>query len=423
LWRSTSPPALRRPTSPGWWATSSQAPAAGSTRLILYIGKGGVGKTTIAASTAARAAALGHHTLVVSTDVAHSLGDVFGVGLEAEPREIGSHLYAQEINVLEEARRSWGKVQSHMSELLRREGVSEVQADELAILPGMDEIAALTQIGRTVRSGEFDCIVVDAAPTGETIRLLSMPESLQWYAGRIDDWRGRLTRFAGPIVRGLLPDLNVVDIMQQLATRIRELRMVLTDAQRSSYRIVVTPDRMVLKEAQRAETYLNLFEYPIDAVVLNRLMPPIEVPDRFMQSMLERQRRLAEDVRRAFPTLPVFEAPYLVEEPIGRDVLADLGAHIFGAQDPTAVLHVGPTQEILREGEGYLLRIPMPNVEVERLGLIKRGDELYVDVGNVRREIALPAALAALEPATASVRGGMLEIPFVPGQGDATNEA
>src|SRR5438874_10771923 len=176
-------------------------------RLILYLGKGGVGKTTTAAATAARAAELGHKTLVVSTDIAHSLGDAFDVQLGAEPREIADHLYAQEVNVLEELRRSWGRVQQHLFELLRREGMSEIQADELAVMPGMDEVAALVQIGRKVRSGSYDCIVVDAAPTGETIRLLSTPESFQAYAGRIRGWRGRLLGVAGPFLRNALPDL------------------------------------------------------------------------------------------------------------------------------------------------------------------------------------------------------------------------
>src|SRR5438105_10859051 len=210
------------------------------TRLILYVGKGGVGKTTMAAATAVRAAEMGHHTLVVSTDIAHSLGDVLDTPLGAEPQEVADRLDAQEINVLEEVRRTWGRFQDKLADFLRREGISEVQADELAIIPGMEEVAALVQIGRKSRTGDYDCIVVDAAPTGETIRLLSMPESFQWYAGRIDAWRAGLTRYVGPLLRRALPDLNLVDIAAELAARVRDLRDVLTDAQCSSYRLVVT---------------------------------------------------------------------------------------------------------------------------------------------------------------------------------------
>jgi arsenite-transporting ATPase len=385
---------------------------AGAGRLILYVGKGGVGKTSVAAATAVRAAELGHRTLVVSTDVAHSLGDALATELGGEPREVAERLHAQEIDVLEEARRSWGKVQAHLADMLRREGVPAVQADELAILPGMDELAALVEIGRRTRAGDFDCVVVDAAPTGETIRLLSTPESFQWYAARIEDWRARLTRFVGPLMRGLVPDLNVVDVMSRLAERVRDLRGVLTDPSRSSYRIVVTPDRMVLKEAQRAETYLNLFEYPIDAVVLNRLVPPQPPGNAYLDALIARQGQLADQIRAAFPTLPLLTAPWLVDEPIGVAALSGLARDLFGQRDPTEVLHVGPTQRVVSRGDAYVLQIPMPNVEVDRLGLMKRGDQLYVEVGNVRREITLPAALAALEPGAARLQEGRLEIPF-----------
>src|SRR5438105_4657005 len=265
------------------------------TRLILYVGKGGVGKTTMAAATAVRAAEMGHHTLVVSTDIAHSLGDVLDTPLGAEPQEVADRLDAQEINVLEEVRRTWGRFQDKLADFLRREGISDIQADELAIIPGMEEVAALVQIGRKSRTGEYDCIVVDAAPTGETIRLLSMPEAFQWYAGRIEAWRGRIVRLVGPFLRGMIPNLDVVDGLNHMVV---------------------------------------------------------------------------------------------------------------------AVLHVGPTLEVKKQGKGYLLRIPMPNVELDRLSLTKHADELYVDVGNFRRRIALPLALAGLEPGAARVHAGTLEIPF-----------
>jgi arsenite-transporting ATPase len=381
-------------------------------RLILYVGKGGVGKTTLAAATAVRAAALGHRTLVVSTDLAHSLGDVLDVELGDQPRQLADRLHAQEINVLEEVRRSWGKVQAHVAEFLRQEGMPEIQADELAILPGMEEVAALIQIERTGRTGAYDCMVVDAAPTGETIRLLSLPESFQWYAGRIGEWRGRLTRLAGPLLSGMLPDLRVVDVMAQLAARVKTLRAALVDPRRSSYRLMLTPDRTVLREAQRAETYLNLFEYPVDAVLVNRLLAPSSSGDSYLEALVARQRRTMNDIRAAFASLPLFEVPLTADEPVGLDALRRLADGVFGDRDPTEVLHVGPSQHIERHGRGYVLRIPMPNVEVDRLELTKHGNQLYVEVGTFRREIPLPLALAALEPGVARIRAGMLEIPF-----------
>jgi arsenite-transporting ATPase len=382
-------------------------------RLILYVGKGGVGKTTLAAATAVRAAELGHRTLVVSTDLAHSLGDVFGVQLGAEPDALAANLEAQEVNVLEEVRRSWGKVQARYSDLLRHEGMSEIQADEVAILPGMEEVAALIQIERQGHTGKYDCVIVDAAPTGETIRLLSLPESFQWYANRVVAWRGRLSRIAGPLLNGLLPDLSIVDVVKRLASRVKDLRAALTDPQRSSYRLVMTADRTVLREAQRAETYLNLFEYPIDALFVNRLLTPSVGTDAYIQALVARQQRVLEDIQLAFPALPRFHAPLTADEPVGVQALSTLAGHVFGDRDPTEVLHVGPTQTIEpRDGGGYVLRIPMPNVEVSKLELSKRGDELYVDLGNFRREVALPLTLAALEPGEARMRAGVLEITF-----------
>lgn len=396
--------------------------ASPTTRLILYVGKGGVGKTTMAAATAVRAAALGHRTLVVSTDIAHSLGDVLKVELGPDPEEIAANLFAYEVNVLEEARRSWGKVQGQISDFLRREGMSDVQADELAIVPGMEEVASLVQIRRESRSGKYDCIVVDAAPTGETVRLLSMPDSLLWYAGRLQEWRGRLMRFVGPLFRTALPDLNVIETLTQVAERTKELRQDLTNPEHSSYRIVVTPDTMVLKEARRAETYLNLFDYPIDAVVVNRILPADSAGNAYLDAMLTRQQSALSEIHVAFATLPVLEAPLTPDEPLGLPALSAMAHSVFGHRDPTDILHRGATQRIERQENGYLLKIPMPNVEVGRLSLLKRGDELYVDVGNFRREITLPMTLAALEPGTARLRAGMLEIPFAPGAAPAVGK-
>lgn len=396
--------------------TSTHERAGRPARLILYVGKGGVGKTTLAAATAIRSADLGRRTLVVSTDPAHSLGDVLDLELSAEPTCVADRLYAQEVNVLEALRRSLGKVQAQVAELLRQEGMPDIQADELAILPGMEEVAALIEIERLGHTGAYDCIVVDAAPTGETMRLLSLPESFQWYATRVSAWRGRLQRLAGPLLRSVMPDLSIVDVMQGLARRVSQLRAALVDASRSSYRIVLTPDRTVLREAQRAETYLNLFEYPIDAVIANRVIPADKAadmdPGMYLPSLVARQQRILSDIHTAFSTMPVYEVDLTADEPIGLDALRELARATFGDADPTAVLHVGPSQRIERDGDGYILRMPMPNVEVARLDLTKRGNELSVELGTFRREVALPLALAALEPGVARIRDGVLEIPF-----------
>jgi arsenite/tail-anchored protein-transporting ATPase len=381
-------------------------------RLIVYVGKGGTGKTTVAAATAVRAAELGYRSLVVSTDIAHSLGDVLDARLSAVPAPVGERLFAQEVNVLEETRREWGRLHESLAALFEREGVSALQADELAVIPGMEEVAALMQIARSARSGAYDCIVVDAAPTGETIRLLSMPESFVWYAGRLEEWKGGLMRFAAPVLRNIVPQVDLVAFARKVAGRVRDLRELLVDPQRSSYRLVVTADRTVIKEARRAETYLNIFQYPIDAVVLNRLIPPEAGGTPYVDALLARQALGVDEVRRTFPALPLLEAPYMLAEPIGLPALAELGTLLFGERDPAAVLHVGPTMQVDASDQGFVLRIPMPNVEIAKLALRKVGDELYIDVGNVRRELTLPLALLDLEPGTARMSDGALEIPF-----------
>jgi arsenite-transporting ATPase len=390
----------------------STLPREHAPRLILYVGKGGVGKTTLAAAAAVRSAEMGHRTLVVSTDLAHSLGDVLDAPLDGQPRELVPGLFAQEINILEEIRRSWGKVQDQLAEFLRNEGMSDIQADEIAILPGMEEVAALVQIERQGRLGNYDCIVIDAAPTGETMRLLSLPESFQWYAVRIRDWRGRLGRMAGPLFNNLLPDLSAVDVMSRLAARVKALREALVDPVRSTYRIVLTPDRAVLREAQRAETYLNMFQYPVDSVFVNRILPPAEVDGTYLDLLIARQATIMDEIRAAFTSLPLCEVPLTAEEPIGMLRLSELAQIVYAERDPTEVMHTGPSLSIDRRGDRYVLSIPMPNVEIHKLDLTRHGDQLYVDVGNFRRAVALPLALADLSPGVASVQHGMLEIPF-----------
>src|SRR6266702_6749377 len=243
-------------------------------RIILYLGKGGVGKTTISAATAVRSASSGKRTLVVSTDLAHSLADCFNTPLASEPTQLAPNLWAQEVNVLDEMPHSWGKVQDKLSELLRKRGIDPVIAEELALIPGMDEIVSLLNIYRNARDGNFDVVIIDAAPTGETVRLLSMPDTFQWYAGRLNGLNSTTLNLARPLLRAVLPTTEIMESIQKLSERVKELRKALTDPAISSYRPVVNPERMVIKEALRAETYLALFGYPIDSVICNRVIQP-----------------------------------------------------------------------------------------------------------------------------------------------------
>ncbi len=383
-------------------------------RIILYLGKGGVGKTTIAAATAVRSAALGKRTLVVSTDLAHSLADCFNTPLSSEPEMLASNLWAQEVNVLDEMRHSWGKVQEKLSQVLRKRGLDSVMAEELALIPGMDEIVSLLNIYRNARDGNFEVVIIDAAPTGETVRLLSMPDTFQWYAGRIGGLNLKSTtlNFARPFIKAFIPSGEVLDALQVLSERVKGLREVLGDPDISSYRPVVNPERMVIKEALRAETYLALFGYPIDAVVCNRVIQAGNYADAFMQDLYRNQEKLRVQVHNTFAPLPIWEAPYYSREIIGITQLGELAQAVFGNTDPTQVFYRGPIQEVIRQGDTYVLRLPLPHVEMDKVLMTKKGDEMIIEIGNFKRDITLPAVLANQEAKVARFVNKALEIHF-----------
>src|SRR2546430_3211542 len=383
-------------------------------RIILYLGKGVVGKTTISAATAVRSAELGKRTLVVSTDLAHSLADCFNTPLASEPTQLARNLWAQEVNVLDEMRHSWGKVQDKMSELLRKRVIAPVIAEELALIPGMDEIVSLLNIYRNARDGNFDVVVIDAAPTGETVRLLSMPDTFQWYAGRIASLNLKSTTLtlARPFIKAFLPTGEMLEAVQILSDRVKALREVLSDPDISSYRPVVNPERMVIKEALRAETYLALFGYPMDGVVCNRVIPPGDYQDTFMQDIYRTQEKLRQRIHQTFAPLTIWEAPYHSQEILGITQLGKLAETIFGDEDPTQVFYRGLIQEIIQQNDKYILRLPLPHVEMDKVSMTKKGDEVTIEIGNFKRDITLPAVLVNQEATVAKFVNKALEIHF-----------
>jgi arsenite/tail-anchored protein-transporting ATPase len=381
-------------------------------RLILYLGKGGVGKTTTAAATAMRASELGLRTLVVSTDVAHSLADALDHPLGALPTQLTDRLWGQEINVLDEVRQHWGELRNYLAGLLRRKGVDEVASEELAIIPGMEEVVSLLHIRKQAREGNFDAVIVDAAPTGETIRLLTMPETFQWYAARIMDWDPGTISVAKPLVRALIPATNAFESLQRLTKGVEALRATLTDPDVSSYRLVVNAERMVIKEAQRAATYLALFGYPVDGVVLNRLLPGGAVEGSFMQQLHQMQAGYRKEIHDLFAPLPIWEAHHHPRDVKGLSDLSTIGRELFGEADPTKVFFKGSTQEIVKEGDEYLMRLPLPHVEIGKVSMTKRGDELFIAIGNFKRDMILPLTLAERPAKRAVFRNGVLEVRF-----------
>ncbi len=379
-------------------------------RIILYLGKGGVGKTTVAAATAVRSALLGKRTLVVSTDLAHSLADCLNTQLASDPKPLSANLWAQEVNVLDEMRRGWSKVQDAMSKVLRKQGMDAVMAEELALIPGMDEIVGLTNIYRNARDNNFEVVIIDAAPTGETVRLLSMPDTFQWYAQRITG--SSALNLARPLIKAFVPSVEILDAVQTMSERVKTLRGVLSNPDISSYRPVVNPERMVIKEALRAETYLALFGYPIDSVICNRVIQPGNYQDTFMQEIYHNQEKLRQQIHQTFAPLPIWEVPYYSHEIIGIPQLTDLAQTIFGDQDPTHIFYRGQVQEVTRVGDTYVLRLPLPHVEMDKVLMTKKGDEMIIEIGTFKRDITLPSMLANQEAKLARFVNKALEIHF-----------
>src|SRR5712691_9544137 len=383
-------------------------------RIILYLGKGGVGKTTIAAATAVRSAKMGKRTLVVSTDLAHSLADCLNTQLASDPRPLSPNLWAQEVNVLDEMRRGWSKVQDAMSKVLRKQGMDGIMAEELALIPGMDEIVGLTNIYRNARDHNFEVVIIDAAPTGETVRLLSMPDTFQWYAGRLNglNLKSATLNLARPFIKAFIPSGEVMDAVKQLSDRVKALRDVLGNPNISSYRPVVNPERMVIREALRAETYLALFGYPNDGVVCNRVIQPGNYADEFMQDLYRNQEKMRLMIHNTFAPLPIWEAPYYSRDILGIKQLGELAQAVYGDLDPTQVFHRGPIQEVIRQGDTYVLRLPLPHVEMDKVLMTKKGDEMIIEIGNFKRDITLPAVLANQEAKLARFVDKALEIHF-----------
>ncbi|HXF62009.1 MAG TPA: ArsA family ATPase [Caldilineaceae bacterium] len=395
-------------------------------RIILYLGKGGVGKTTVAAASALRSAQLGYKTLVVSTDIAHSLADSLDMPLRGEPTPVADNLDAQEINVLDEIRQHWGQMQGYVGNMLRRQGMSKAVAEEMAVIPGMEEVVSLLHINRQAQEGNYDRVIVDAAPTGETIRLLSVPESFQWYVGRMMGWGDATLRLASGLLRRVMPDKDPFVGLNNLVAGVKELQRVLLNPTITSYRVVLNPEKMVVKEGARAVAYLSLFGYPVDAVVVNRVLPGVESngrgqaqvvapsDDPYLHRLQMIQCTYLGEIERDFYPLPILRAGWFGEEMVGLQRLEQLAVTLFGERDPGEVFFVGQAQEIHEEGNDFVLKLPLPNVELDKVKLAKRGDELFVSIGNFKRELLLPSVLAQREASGAVFTNGVLTVRFPP---------
>jgi arsenite/tail-anchored protein-transporting ATPase len=387
-------------------------------RILLYTGKGGVGKTTVAAATAVRLAELGYRTVVMSTDLAHSLSDSFDRPLGPEPVELGPNLWAQETDIYYNLRTYWGTVQRWLNDLLAWRQVDEIVADEVSILPGMEELANLLWINRHRERGRFDVVVVDCAPTGETLRLLSFPEIGRWWVEKILPVHRAAAQIVRPLVRaasGLpMPENEVYDAVQELFDQLDKLQAMLVSPELTSVRLVMNPEKMVIKEAQRTYTYFNLFGYPCDLVICNRVIPN-SVSDEHFLAWKESQARHLDEIEQRFSPMPILEVPLFKDEVVGLDQLRDFAGALYGEDDPSRVHWRGRTQHVEKRDGGYVLRLPLPFTEKPDVTLTKVGDELVVQVGQHKRNLILPRILVGLETAGARFEGDELEVKFVRG--------
>lgn len=384
-------------------------------RIILYTGKGGVGKTSIAAATAVESAGQGLKTLVISADAAHSLGDCFDRKLSPEPVKLQENLWAQEIETIHEAEKGWSKVQKYLTDLLTAKTIKDITTEELTILPGIEDLLSLMRILGYYKEKSYDVIIIDCAPTGETLALLSFPDMLRWWMEKLFPIKRMAVRVTKPVLEPLLglpmPSDGVMGELERTYNQLDEVREILSNREITSVRVVVNPEKMVVKEAQRSFTYLNLYNYSVDAVIINRVIPE-QVKDDYFKAWKDIHKKYRKLIEDSFYPIPIFEVPLYSEEIVGLKMLARMGQELFKNTSPTEIYYNTQTQQIVKEGDGYLLSIYMPFVDKKDLSLSQKGDELIIRAGNFKRNIILPRTLLNYEVKGAKFVEETLKIQF-----------
>jgi arsenite/tail-anchored protein-transporting ATPase len=381
------------------------------TRILVYTGKGGVGKTSVAAATALACADRGYRTIVMSTDIAHSLGDAFERELGPTPTEIAPNLWAQESDVFYNVARYWGRIQRYAASVLRWRGLDEIMAEEMTVLPGMDEVGSLLWIADHHDSGLYDVVVVDAAPTGETLRLLSLPEAAKWWMEKIEPIGRRITKLTGPLIQRVvgmpMPGDEVFDAGEELFRRLDHMNQLLSDHDKTSVRVVLTLEQVVIKEAQRSFTYFHLYGYPTDLVVANRVLPDEVGP--YFRGWYEAQQRYGPIVEKTFHPIPVREVPFFDRE---MERLRELGRSLYDSRDPTEFFYRGRPYSVARDNGTFTVSVDLPFTEKEGINLSRHGDELVIDLGTWRRTLVLPRILVDAPTEGASFEDGTLKVRF-----------
>lgn len=387
-------------------------------RVIVHTGKGGVGKTSVSAATALRCAEMGLKTIVISTDTAHSLGDSLEAKIGPEPIQVHPNLWAQEVDARYSMDKYWGRIQRYLTALFTRQGVEDIVAEEVTILPGLEEGAHLLWINQYMEQGFYDVLIVDAAPTAETLRLLSLPDVTRWWFEKIITLTRGAAKILKPIGKVLgrntdaIPDDSAWNEVNLLFDTLDKVRKLLSDPEVSSVRLVVNPEKMVIKETQRTYTYLNLYGYATDAIICNRIIPD-EVTDPYFTMWKANQRENIGFIGEAFGTLPILKSPMFGHEVSGLDRLRLLGNELYKDVNPAQKLFDGKTHTIEQIAEdGFKLSVPLPFADKSDMDIYRSRDELTLRVGPYRRNIVLPYALWDLEIADARFEQSTLNIQF-----------
>ncbi len=384
-------------------------------RIILYTGKGGVGKTSVAAATALKCARNGHKTLVVSTDPAHSLGDSLDIKLTPEPIEIEKNFWAQEIDTVYEVEKGWGKVQQYLTALFTAKTIKDITTEELTVFPGIEDLLSLLRILNYYKEKRFDVIIIDCAPTGETLALLSFPEMLRWWMEKLFPIERKAVKIARPIVEPLLgipmPSDDVMGEINKIYLQLEEMRHILSDRSITSIRIVVNPEKMVIKEAQRSFTYLNIYDFNVDAIIINRVIPE-SVNDAYFKTWKDIQNKYKEMIYESFSPVPIYQAPLFENEIVGLQLLQRMANEVFSDENPTEIKYNIRTQEIKKEGHKYILFIRVPFTYKNDISLNQKGDEIIIKSNNIKRSITLPKTLQSLSIESAKFEEDTLKICF-----------
>jgi arsenite/tail-anchored protein-transporting ATPase len=384
-------------------------------RILLFTGKGGVGKTTVAAATAAACAARGEHTLVFSTDPAHSLADSLDRPVGSAPTEVGHRFHAQQLDARERTEEAWDDIQEYLVEVFDWAGVEGIEAEELAVLPGLDEVFGLVDLKAHAESGAWDTIVVDCAPTAETIRLLSLPDVLSWYMDRVFPMTRRVNKVVGPVVSRMtrLPVAGdrVFGAADRFYARLDGVKELLADPELCSARLVVNPEKMVIDEARRTYTYLALFGYSVDAVIVNRVLPPA-VSDPWFDRWKAIQAEHLDAIEEGFAPLPILRAHLAETEVVGLDALVRLAAELYGDGPPAARLHAGQPLRFDRVDGRRAIVLDLPFAEKGQLDVGRRGSDLLITLGPYRRVMTLPDSLVDRPVREAKLREGTLTVVF-----------